>query len=765
MKRSMLFLVCGTAIAGAFPGIAAAQDTAQADTAGVQDIVVTAQRRSENLQDVPIAVTALGADTLAKNDIRDISRVEVLTPGFSFGKSGSDARPAIRGVRTENVGVSGDPSIGFFVDNVYRSRTTMANEPFVDVERVEVQRGPQGTLYGRNTYGGNITISSAAPVNKFDAGGAFTYGSYDRVRGEGFINVPVTDTLQFRVAGLREKMDGYVKGIDSDRDIFDRDTTYVRAAVRFQPIDAIEAVFRYTRWEEKGTGGAAFGYRVGGIFLNPTTGALDINGQPFLLSRDVFDGIPDAGGVDAGTPIVGADRKLFYPGDTVLEQDMKQDVFSANISIDLGPVTFKSITGYVDFSVFRNADNTFSPRVGNVDAQEDKLDAWSQELQLSSSDASARFQWILGYFYYQEDVKASFFSSCPSTARDTPGCAFAAGLPKTTSNAFFGQASFWVVPDRLRLTGGIRYTEDKKQVLRASATTDANQRLTSVTLTGQRLDLVFDKVTWRANADYFVTDRNMIYASVSTGFRSGGFNSGALTNPLLQGAFGPETVTAYEIGTKNRFLDNRLQLNVSLYRNEFKDLQVQNQFIITNNATTPPTITTTSIILNAAEAHSQGIEVELQAVPVDGLNIALSGTLMDAEYDDYRNTPAPSLYSGFLDYTGNDIPYSPSWKVTGVVSYDFDLGDAGRISPQATVLWSDGYFNTDTNTVLDRQDSFAKLDLRLGWTSADDRFSVEGFVNNVTNTITLNRATFGSRGLNQSFDAPRMYGIRIGAKM
>jgi iron complex outermembrane receptor protein len=721
---------------------------------GLSDIIVTAQRRAENVQDVPLAVTALTADALARNDIRDLSRVEVLTPGFSFGRSGSDARPAIRGVRTENVGVSGDPTIGFFVDNVYRSRATQANEPFVDVERVEIQRGPQGTLYGRNTFGGNVAITTAAPRDEFGAGVSLTYGSFDRKRGEGFVNVPITEGVAFRVSGLREKMDGYVKGTTDNLDIFDRNTKYARAALRIAPIDALEIVARYSHWSETGTGGAAFGYRVGGIFVNPATGSFDINGQPFLLRYDV----PRTGKpLIEGIPI--DPRKLFYGGDTVLEQDLNQDSLSLNVSLDVGPVTLKSITGYTDLEVFRNADNDFSLRLGNVDAQEDRLDAFSQEFQIASN-GTGPFQWIAGYYYFREDVRASFFSSCPTAERSRPGCAFAAGLPETTSNAVFGQASYWIVPDRIRVTGGVRYTKDKKEVRRANATTDANQRLASVTPTGQEFDFAFKKTTWRVNAEYHPTDANMLYATVSTGFRSGGFNAGFFTNPALPGFFGPEDVIAYEIGSKNRFLDNRLQLNLSAYRNEFEDLQVQNQFLIV----TPTGTTTTSVILNAAAAHSQGIEVEIEAVPFDGLNIALSGTLMEAEYDDYRNVPAPANYSGFLDYTGNEVPYTPSWKMTGVVSYDFDLGASGKITPQATILWSDGYFNTDTNTVLDRQDSFAKLDLRLGWASEDSRFSVEGFVNNVTNVVTLNRGTFGSRGLNQSYDAPRMYGIRAGAK-
>ena len=760
LASSALFGLASPALAQeAAAGGAPAQDTtagaaAEQSDQGLSDIIVTAQRRAENVQDVPLAVTALTADALARNDIRDLSRVEVLTPGFSFGKSGSDARPAIRGVRTENVGVSGDPTIGFFVDNVYRSRATQANEPFVDVSLVEIQRGPQGTLYGRNTFGGNVSITTAAPRDQFSAGLSLTYGSYERRRGEGFVNLPLMEGVALRVSGLREKMDGYVKGVNDKLDIFDRNTEYVRAALRVTPTDALEIVARYSHWGETGTGGAAFGYRVGGIFVNPTTGTFDINGQPYLLRYD----LPRTGKpLIEGIPI--DPRKLFYGGDTVLEQDLKQESFSVNVSLDVGPVTLKSITGYTDLEVFRNADNDFSLRLGSVDAQEDKLDALSQEFQIASN-GTGPFQWIAGYYYFREDVRASFFSSCPTAARNTPGCAFAAGLPETTSNAVFGQASYWIIPDRLRLTGGIRYTKDKKEVRRANATTDADQRLTSVTLTGQEFDFKFKKTTWRANAEYHVTDANMLYATVSTGFRSGGFNAGFFTNAALPGFFGPENVIAYEIGSKNRFLDNRLQLNLSAYRNEFEDLQVQNQFLIQ----TPTGTTTTSVILNAAKAHSQGIEAELEFVPVDNLNIALSGTLMKAVYDDYRNVPAPANYTGFLDYTGNEVPYTPSWKMTGVVSYDFDLGASGKITPQVTVLWSDGYYNTDTNTVLDRQDSYAKVDLRLGWASEDDRFSIEGFVNNATNAITLNRGTFGSRGINQSYDAPRMYGIRAGAK-
>ena len=307
---------------------------------------------------------------------------------------------------------------------------------------------------------------------------------------------------------------------------------------------------------------------------------------------------------------------------------------------------------------------------------------------------------------------------------------------------------------------GTAGVEDEKTVYRAVGTTDASQRLTSVTRTGQQFDFTFDKITWRGNVEYYLTPDNSVYGTISTGFRSGGFNFGFFANPALPAFFAPETVTAYEFGSKNRLLDNAVQVNLSLYRNEFRDLQVQNQFLVPAPG---GGTTTTSVILNAASAYSQGFEAEVQAVPVQGLDIGFSATLMKARYKDYANVPAPANYTGTLDYSGNHIPYSPDWKLTGYIAYDIDLGNAGTIRPQATLLWSDGYFNTDTNTVLDFQPSYAKLDLRIGWTSADERFSIEGFVNNVTDEVTLNRATFGSRGLNQSYDAPRMFGVRVGA--
>jgi iron complex outermembrane receptor protein len=230
---------------------------------------------------------------------------------------------------------------------------------------------------------------------------------------------------------------------------------------------------------------------------------------------------------------------------------------------------------------------------------------------LASKDDSS-LGWLLGAYNFKEDIKFSVFSSCPSLARNTAGCAGAAGFPITKSNAAFGQISYWLVRIRSRITAGVRSTKDEKNIKRFAPTIDARQRVVSLAATGEAILRKFDQTTWRVNGEYYLDEQRMIYGTVSTGFRSGGFNGGSLTNPLLPAFFTPESVTAYELGSKKHARWWSGELNLAVYRNQFKDLQVQNQFIIT----TATGVTTTSVILNAAKAHSQGIEVELQAVPV-----------------------------------------------------------------------------------------------------------------------------------------------------
>jgi iron complex outermembrane recepter protein len=254
-------------------GAALAQTAPAAPTADkgeLTTITVTANRRIEDQQKVSTTVTALSGEKLAERNIVDLSQIEGISPGFTFGKSGVDARPAIRGVRTENVAVNADTTIGFFVDGIYKSRAQQAMLGFVDVGRVEIQRGPQGTLFGRNTFGGNIVISTNAPdPGAFEAAGNLTLASFGKKRFDGAVNIPVGAGAAIRLAGVIEKADPWVKNeFNAGAGLFDQDLSFLRGSFAFKPLREMDVVLRADTTSQKGNGGSAFGYKLAGTYLH-----------------------------------------------------------------------------------------------------------------------------------------------------------------------------------------------------------------------------------------------------------------------------------------------------------------------------------------------------------------------------------------------------------------------------------------------------------------------------------------------------------------
>lgn len=847
---------------------AAAQEAEQDSTerAGIGDIIVTAQRRAENLQDVPLSVSAFGADQLLARGTTDIGRLEGLVPGFSFGRSGQDARPAMRGVRTENVGVNGDTTIGFFVDGIYQSRASQATTGFVDIERVEVQRGPQGTLYGRNTFGGNIAITSAQPVlGEVKAGLDITMGQFDRFRTDGFINLPLGDTVAVRIAGSFEQSDGWVRNVNPlGNNLFDDDSRYLRATILWEPNDAFSAAVKFDYSTRGGAGASAFGYKIIGSYFDVGSRQQLFNATPVFLNtrpgnRDgVNDPLPGGAATsDLGVPI-------FAPGDgyridtdqpTVL--DLENKAVTANLAYDFGRVTLRSITGYTDFGAVRTSDSDFSGNQIAIDFQDTQAKTFSQELQLLSSDSSSRLNWVLGAYYFHDELTGIFINQqLPRIIRNvTPnlnlpqnGAGFYDQQRATTESiAFYGQATYSVT-DALRLTAGVRWTEDRKDFAFANANailptagTPPVPQGTAITLatgpipdsafgtrggatnctfttfppprpgfqclaanttvlTGATYDTaIFRKTTWRLAADYDLGPDNMVYASASTGFRSGGFNSGQ-GPAALQPTFDPETVTAYEIGSKNRFFGNTLQLNLAAFYNRYNGLQEQRQV--------PQGGTTLSIIENSGRARAYGVEAEMLWRPVRALEIGANLAWLDAKYTEYDQVPAPfgtsilvpdatrtaptvvngvtiapagqrrvfapgydcSLIPGTggpgqapaafgCDIAGNRIPHSPQWTGAVFAGYDIDLGDWGTLTPFAIMNFSSSFFGQPFNSILEKQEAFAKVDLRLTW-AYNEHFSLQGFVNNVGDVQTINRFVWGGgAALQASFAPPRQWGV------
>jgi iron complex outermembrane receptor protein len=860
-------------IAMAWAGAASAQTAPQpapvapeAAQEGMQDIVVTAQRREQNLQEVPLAITAVAGDTLLKRGATDISALNKFVPGFSFGQTGSDVRPAMRGVRTANNGVTGDPTIGYFIDGIYQSRTSQAGLGFVDVATLEVQRGPQGTLYGRNTFGGNIVVTTNAPTQDFDFGGTVTLGNYGKHRIEGFINTPVSDILAFRVAGAYDKADGWVKNTyNGSADLFDEDKQYIRASAKLKT-GGFQATLRGDYVHQGGNGASAFGYKQIGTYVDPSTCQALFN-SPNVLAVNARagnrDGVADctttvagpagpAGtGVDVGIPIDQFGKEYRTTNDYKPFRNLKQASTSLDMSYDFGPVTLKSITGFVHYRGRRTTDSDFSSSSVAIDQARTQADTLTQEVQLLSSTAG-RFEYVVGGYFLNDNLVNGFINQqLPRTIRSS---ALSADLSlpanngtyqfervKVYSRAAYGQGTFHVT-DAWSVTGGIRYTHERKTYLNATgywylpatAPGGANPltlitiddplpknsmfpdrpdncgepgvtAATTLTPAGAQImsnycPLKFSKVTWKLGTELKLGDDSLVYGSVSTGFRSGGFNAG-LAAASSAPTFAPENVTAYEIGSKNRFFGNTLQFNVSAFYNEYKDLQEQRQVIVGG--------TTLQTTFNAATARSYGLEVEAIWEPTPALTLGANLSLLNAKYKKLVDVPlpfggsiliadasvtSPTVMNGVTiagagqrrvfapgyectplsgtggagqpalafgcDLSGNHIPHSPAYSGSAYASYRFELGNGGAITPFAAITFAGSHHEQSFNDWLSKEKPWAKLDTNVTW-DFNDNLTMQAFVDNVTNTKVQTLVSYGGTALQASYEPPRMYGLRI----
>ncbi|TDP61290.1 TonB-dependent receptor [Roseateles toxinivorans] len=867
-------LALGTLAASSAHAQTAAAAAPANEVGKLDTVVVTANRRLEDQQKVSVSVTGLNGNMLEERNITNVGQLESTVPGFTFGRSGTDARPAMRGVRTENVAVNADTTIGYFVDGVYKSRAQQAMLGFVDVARVEVMRGPQGTLFGRNTFGGTVAVSTRAPELDFLGGNvAFIVGSDGKRRGEGVVNLPLNDVAAVRLVAAVEKSDPMVKNdFNGAAGLFDQDLRYLRGSVLVKPNRELEMTLRVDATEQRGNGGSAFGYKMAGSYLHTASCQQLFNATPLFLNtrggnRDNVNDCTRTVGAGAGTGAnatgTGVDLgvPLYRPGDTYRVDNDYQTFLnvsdrsaSLDVSYKLPSVTLKSITGWADFSATRSSDTDFSASTIGIDYQATSAKTLSQELQLLSA-GDGPLSYVVGAYFFKDELRGTFINQqLPRTIRSS---ALAAPLslaqngagfyddqaPETRSTAFYGQFSYRLQPD-VTLTAGARSTRDRKSFRFANANSvlplNANGQPDGTLITlntplppesaygsagstnctgsnavkgfncapGTNLlygatydDATFSRNTGRLALDYQLSSQQLLYASLSTGFRSGGFNSGQALEAVR--TFKPETVRALEIGSKNRFLANTLQLNVALFSNEYKDLQEQRQVPVGN--------TTVSTIFNAAQARARGLEAELEWKASRDFSLGATLSLLDAKYKSFpgvalpfgtsilvadpastapqldasgiviapagqRRIFAPGYDCGVLPGTGGAgqpavafgcnlsgkrIPYAAKVQATGFLRYEFALADGASLTPMLVATYNSGFYGQPTNAELERQGAFTKLDFKLSW-RINDRLSLQGYVDNFTDKQTINRFVWGGGGaLQVSTAPPRQFGLRL----
>lgn len=451
--------IAQTAQAVSGPAAAPAPGQRQAKDEGpATDIVITAQRRPERLQQVPLSVTAISGEEIRKQDISDVSRLAEVVPGLRLGRSGAAERPAIRGVYTEAIGLNSDPRIGFYIDEIYQARPQQTTASLVDLERVEVQKGPQGTLFGRNSYGGNISLTTAKPVDRIEGGIDLTVGNYNRVRTEGFFNLPVAPGLAVRVAGEFERHDGYLKSVVSkDADLQDKKEYYVRGSLRWAPPsldDRLEVLLHATYYRRNDNGFNAINGKVIGVAVDPSLitapgGTVVYNGQSFTFPRAsngtggfnglnvgtgtlypytnaLRDGIPDVNGADVGIPIPGPYKSVY---DAHPHENLKQQQYSGVISYDLGPAArLRSLTSFTKFSTANGGDGDGTPLPLQYYVTGTTSRVFTQEVQLQSNNPVNPLQYTFGGFYLDEsDRDGTSYYYLNRTYRTTTAASL--GLP------------------------------------------------------------------------------------------------------------------------------------------------------------------------------------------------------------------------------------------------------------------------------------------------------------------------------------------------
>ncbi|MGE4431174.1 MAG: TonB-dependent receptor [Sphingobium sp.] len=724
LSAGLMALVSGApALAQTAPAPAPQASAADQANFGLQDIIVTAQRRSENLQNVPIAVVAVTPDQLTNSGVTNLQGLNVLVPGVQMLQGAANSNPYIRGVGSQQVGPGLEAPIAIYVDGVYYASNFGAPAELVSVAQVEVLKGPQGTLFGRNATGGLIHIITRTPSHDAQVEARASYGNYDTKRFEfyGTTGLGANLAADFSAA-VSSQGDGYGTNLVNGRDINRVDLNVnLRSKWLFTPSDAtqITAIFDY------------------GVVHSSLNAARIIPGT----------GVP---------PIIGP----LYGGsawDAALSTHPKLNSKGGGASLkiehDLGFAELVNIaawrkshtTGALDL----DATATNFTSVSDLAQKERQI---TEELQLQSNKG-AGLDWTLGLYYFNDVAKIDESVALGPIVRPPFTGQRYLGRQETTSYAAYGQATWEFLPDT-RLTLGGRYTHEKRAFEGSSAALAGPVVIPLVA--GISTSKSFDRFTYRVALDHRFSPELLVYASVNSGFKSGGYNALAPDQP----PFNPEKLMAYAAGIKSDLLDRRLRLNLEGFYYDYKDLQVGVVLQLAPGVTAPG-------IINGGTAEVYGLDLDMQAQITDGLRISGGLAYLHSRFKDTVSNFAISSPSGMVptylgSVQGNTLPYSPDLIGSVSADYTVPVGE-GEANFNVTYQYNDGFFAEPDNVV--RQNSYSMLAASMRWTAPDERLSLSIWGKNLTNKAAISNALTLAFGPHEAYyQPPRTYGATVGFK-
>ena len=718
--RSSLYAAAAvSALAASAPALG--QETAT----GIEEIVVTAQKRAQNLQDVPVSVTAFSDTAIREAGFTNSLSIGDQVPNLEIKTFGGVPNIFIRGVGNNDFNASSIGPISIYRDDVVVASTGSQIFSLFDLERIEVVRGPQGTLFGKNTTGGAIQFFSKLPGDEFEGNARFGYGRFDLFEAEAAASLPLGEGLSLRVAGIVRRRDGEKTNLFTGEDTINVDEAAARAILRWHPSADTDVRLSIGGGRDRSD-----------YLENKPVGTID--------GADLF-GYTD--------PYPNNANLLNFNGPSRNHSD---NLFiNLNITHSIGDLTFKSITGYDKSDVDNRVDVDGGPfRIDEITFLTD-AEQITQEFQLAYD--SGPLNAIGGLFYFQENLDAD------SNADLLGELSFADGaLPlitratrKNKAYAIFGQATYAVAP-AFRVTLGGRYTIDK---VRATHRADLVPGFFDADIPdGAAVPLVpfarmkdtFKSFSWRVSADYNVTDDVLAYASIDKGFKAGGFNIGIITSVAERTQVDPEYLTSYEIGIKSTLFDRRLRLNVSAFYYDYTDLQV-----LSVNRQAGSTVPTLGLD-NAADAEIKGIELEATALPTDWLDLGLNLGILDAKYKNYLSGAIDPETGEPRDFSGNRLPGAPKFTLSTFAQVTIPVGDFETRWRAEYNYTGKKYYNNAQSDLISSGEGYGLLNLRATLADPAKGWELAAWAKNVTGKAYIVDATdtsgFGF--------VPRYYGER-----
>ncbi|WP_230280491.1 TonB-dependent receptor [Croceicoccus sp. Ery15] len=691
-----------------------AQEAKAEDQTGLGDIVVTATRREARLQDVPVAVTAITGDALASADVSTVRTLTQVVPGFVGSRNMGVFQPVVRGVGSTGISIGDEPNIATYVDGVYQPESAANWIDLVEVERVEVLRGPQGTTFGRNATGGLINVITPDPSFNFRGKATARLGRMRNDAGDYdarfYVTGPLSDSVAADFAGLYRKNEGYITDLIRGGGLGDQRVIDLRSKVLFRASDALDIILTGEYFDQKGTtnspqplDGNTAGRRFAGVILPTDAWQASLTKEPTL--------------------------------------DLKRYSAALHTRLDLGSVALDTTTGYMLLRWDQDTDSDASNiELGNFLA-EFNVESISQEIKLNSADPGP-FQWLVGGYFYQFGGNA-FLQPWTAASPDLP-LSGPTVEPELEGRSFAGFAEgTYELLSGLFLTIGARYTTE---------TRNFTQQINGNVVVNDAEE-TFNKFNYKLGVRYEITDNTSVYATYSTAFKSGVFNMAAASATAVD----PENISAAEFGIKSDPLD-WLRTNLSIYYYDYQDLQLQ-----AKDAIGP-----SYILQNAANAEIYGGEFEVFVRPVADLTLRSAVAYTHARYQDFPDAQGffPRADGGndvvTFDASDNVMTRAPEWSGNFGIDWGSDVGD-GRITFAGNLSWSSRVYYDFAN--LFSQPSYTLINGSVSWTPESERFKIGLWVTNLTNEKVLQTVRPGALSTDGFYEQPRKIGISIETKL